>query len=127
MEIDTVSYIKFLAALVFVLGLIGGIALVAKRLGLGNRGPVKRGRGKRLSIIETIALDAKRRVVLIGRDDKEHLLLIGASSEQVIESDIPPDDRVDEDVAPISGATPFRKPTFLKALQANSNTAGTNG
>ena len=86
MEIDTVNYFKFLLSLLFVLGLIGGFALIAKRLGMGNRGPVKRKKGKRLSIIETITLDAKRRMVLVRRDDAEHLLLIGASSEQVIET-----------------------------------------
>tara|TARA_B100001964_G_scaffold234479_1_gene293172 strand:+ start:152 stop:532 length:381 start_codon:yes stop_codon:yes gene_type:complete len=124
MEIDTVSYMKFLAALIFVLGLIGGFALVAKKMGLGNRGPVKRGRGKRLSIIESITLDAKRRVVLIGRDDKEHLLLIGAASEQVIETDIPSDENEADDTESSAKTAPFRKPTFLRALQDNTNAAG---
>ena len=86
MEIDAANYFKFLLSLLFVLGLIGGFALFAKRLGLGNRGPVKRKKGKRLSIIETITLDAKRRMVLVRRDDAEHLILIGSTSEQVIET-----------------------------------------
>jgi len=86
MEIDTVNYFKFLLSLLFVLGLIGGFTLIAKRLGMGNRGPVKRKKGKRLSIIETISLDAKRRIVLVRRDDAEHLILIGSSTEQVIEA-----------------------------------------
>jgi len=71
-------------ALVFVLGLIWGLTLAAKHFGLGNRGPVKRGAAKRLSIIETMALDAKRRIVIVRMDDTEHLLLLGQTGEQII-------------------------------------------
>jgi len=88
MEIDLASYMKFLFALLFVFGLIGAAALLAKRAGLGNRGPIVKGRGKRLTIVETMPLDPKRRVILIRRDDKEHLLLLGNTGEQVIESDL---------------------------------------
>ena len=86
MDFAGVDFMKFLVAMVFVLGLIWGFALVAKHFGLGNREPVKRSRSKRLSIIETMALDAKRRVVIVRHDDTEHLLLLGNSGEQVIRS-----------------------------------------
>jgi flagellar protein FliO/FliZ len=91
MEIDSVSYFKFLAALLFVLGLIGGLALIAKKFGMGNRGPMRRAKGNRLSIIESMPLDAKRRIVLVRRDDKEHMLLLGGVTELVIEGGIPVD------------------------------------
>ncbi len=116
MEIDLASYMKFLFALLFVLGLIGGAALLAKRAGLGNRGPVVKGRGKRLTIVETMPLDPKRRVILIRRDDKEHLLLLGSTGEQVIESgleaaDIP----AAEDPASKPKDTPFKIVNPFKA------------
>ena len=84
MELETINYFKFVLALLFVLGLIGGLAIIAKRVGLGNRGPIVRGKSRRLSIIETMVLDPKRRVVLIQRDNSEHLLLLGTNNEQVI-------------------------------------------
>jgi flagellar protein FliO/FliZ len=84
MDFAGVDYMKFLMALVFVLGLIWGLTLAAKHFGLGNRGPVKRGAAKRLSIIETMALDAKRRMVIVRMDDTEHLLLLGQTSEQIV-------------------------------------------
>jgi flagellar protein FliO/FliZ len=100
------EYLRFLFALLFVLGLIGGFALVAKRFGLGNRGPTTRGAAKRLGIVETMALDAKRRLLLVRRDDTEHLILIGASGEQVIESTIvPPADAVRD-------KTPLERPNL---------------
>ena len=88
MEIGSFDYLKFVFALLFVLGLIAALAVVAKRFGLGHRGPVRRGGGKRLTIVEAMPLDAKRRVLLIRRDAHEHLLLLGNSGEQVIETGI---------------------------------------
>ena len=43
MEIGSFGYLKFVFALLFVLGLIAALAVVAKRFGLGHRGPVRRG------------------------------------------------------------------------------------
>ncbi len=102
MEIDSVSYLKFIFALIFVLGLIGGFALLAKKIGMGNRGPMRGGKNNRLSIIESMPLDAKRRVVLFRRDDTEHMLLLGGVTELVIESNIPidPTRKESERVAP---------------------------
>jgi flagellar protein FliO/FliZ len=84
---DATQYLKFFAALIFVLGLMGGLALVLKRLGLGAAAmlpPEKR----RLKIIEILPLDARRKAVLLRRDDCEHLVILGAASETVVESGI---------------------------------------
>jgi flagellar protein FliO/FliZ len=91
MEIDSVSYLKFFFALLFVIGLIGGLALIAKKFGVGNRGPMRRGRGNRLSIIESMQVDAKRRIVLIRCDNKDYMLLLGGVTELLIEGNLPVD------------------------------------
>jgi|APTNR8051073442_1049403.scaffolds.fasta_scaffold14286_3 flagellar protein FliO/FliZ len=83
---DVGTYAQFALALVFVLALIGLAALVARRLGLG--GGATGGRSRRLGVIETLALDGRRRLVLVRRDNVEHLLVIGSSGETVIESNI---------------------------------------
>lgn len=84
---DLETYIQFGLALVFVLGLIGLLALVLRRLGYG--GPaLSRGRQRRLSIVEVAAIDAKRRLVLVRRDGTEHLLLLGTSGDLVVERGI---------------------------------------
>ncbi len=89
MDIAGTDYLRFVLALVFVLGLIGGIALLGKRLGFGNQGPsIRRTGARRLAIVESMALDAKRRVVLVRRDDSEHLLLLGTGTDLVIETRI---------------------------------------
>jgi hypothetical protein len=47
-----------------------------------------RERTKRLSVIDAAVVDARRRVVLIRRDNVEHLVLIGGPTDVVIESRI---------------------------------------
>jgi flagellar biogenesis protein FliO len=49
-----------------------------------------RGRkGSRLGISEYYELDKTRRLVLVRRDDVEHLMLVGGNQDIVIESSIP--------------------------------------
>ena len=107
---DVEAYFRFILALVFVLALIGVIALVARRLGFGYAAP-KRGKGRRLSVIEVATVDARRRLALLRRDDTEHLVLLGAGSELLIESGIRP---------PASGS-------FAAALDASSPGAVADG
>lgn len=46
--------------------------------------------GSRLSLLETLALDDKRRLVLVRHDNSEHLLLIGGATDLLIESPAAP-------------------------------------
>ena len=100
MEIDSIDYLKFVFALLFVIGLIGAIALLAKKIGMGNRGPMHYSRKKRLSIVETMQLDSKRRVILIRRENKDHLILLGGMTDLVIENDIPVNFDIEENSEP---------------------------
>lgn len=52
--------------------------------GLGGRTR----RENRLSVVESAMVDTKRRIVLIRRDDVEHLILIGGPADVVVESGI---------------------------------------
>lgn len=85
---DSVNYLRFVAALVFVLALIGGFAWVARKFGFLPQVAARRGAKKRLEILEILAVDARRRFVLIRRDDVEHLVLVG-EGETVVERGIP--------------------------------------
>lgn len=87
---DLAEYAKFIAALAFVIALIGGFAWLVRRTGLLPTGVMKRktSEAPRLVVREVLPLDAKRRLVLVQRDDVEHLLLLGSESESVVESGI---------------------------------------
>ncbi|MHC2525468.1 flagellar biogenesis protein FliO [Rhizobium leguminosarum] len=49
-----------------------------------------RNRQPRLQVLDAAAVDARRRLVLVRRDDVEHLIMIGGPSDIVIESRILP-------------------------------------
>ncbi len=101
------GYLKFMLALVFVLGLIGLATAVMRRMGLGfPAGSLKRPGNRRLSVVETAPLDGRRRLVLIRRDDTEHLIVLGPSSELVIESGIKAGDVEAGDVKTEAPETP---------------------
>ena len=78
---------RIVISLVAVLGMIGGGALIAKRMGFAAPGGALGGK-KRLSVVETMALDARRRVAIIKCDDTEHLIMLGASGETLVAADI---------------------------------------
>ena len=90
MDMDT--YLRFVAALVFVLVLIVAAAWLVRRLGLAGARPIVRGsRGRRrLALVEVLPVDAKRRLVLVRRDGVEHLVLLGTTADLVVETGINP-------------------------------------
>jgi len=81
---------RFVVAFVLVLSLIGAGALLWRRFfvtgPLSPLGP--RGRQPRLAVIDAAAVDARRRLILIKRDNVEHLLMIGGPTDIVVESNI---------------------------------------
>jgi flagellar protein FliO/FliZ len=111
MELD--GYLRFILALVFVLGLIGIFAALARRFGFGYRRPQVRGAARRLSIVEVMPVDAKRRLVLVRRDESEHLILLGATADLVVEADIPAADFAAAlaETEPTAAAVPTEKAT----------------
>lgn len=84
---SAVDYSQFVLSLLFVLGLIGVAAFLARRFGLAQTTRPTSGR-RRLAAVETLALDGKRRLLLVCRDDVEHLVILGPSTETVVERNI---------------------------------------
>lgn len=81
---DGESYLRFVLALVLVLGLLALAAFLLRRSGIAP----KMGRGRRLSTVESLALGPRHRLVLVRRDAVEHLLLIGPQGDVVVEAGI---------------------------------------
>jgi flagellar protein FliO/FliZ len=83
---DLIDYGRFVAALLFVLGLIALTAWLARRFRLGPGGAP--GGARRLAVLETLPLDARRKLVLIRRDATEHLLLLSPDGNRLVEGGI---------------------------------------
>jgi flagellar protein FliO/FliZ len=82
---DSNLILRAVLALLFVSSLIILIALLVKKLGLSSA--VFRQAGtKRLAIVEVMVLDPKRRLVIVRRDQVEHVILLGLSSETILET-----------------------------------------
>ncbi len=52
-------------------------------------GNAARGRNRRLAVVDTLALDQKRQLLIVRRDDVEHLILTGGPHDVVVETGIP--------------------------------------
>ncbi len=86
------TVLQTLLALGFVIALLIAFAYGVKKLGFIARVTVEQDKNqkKRLNIVEILPVDAKRRLVLIRRDDKEHLIMLGAERDLLIEQNIDP-------------------------------------
>lgn len=90
----------------------GGLLLLLALFYYGARalsGATSRGAkwrpGQRIGVVDSMPVDGTRRLVLVRRDDTEHLLLVGTHGDLVIESNIPMPRRDDGNTAPGGGVT----------------------
>jgi len=86
------EYLRFLFALAFVLGLIGVAAWAIRRYGMaGPKLPRRNAASRRLAVQEMLVVDPRRRLLLVRRDDREHLVLLGIDGDCLLEAGIPLD------------------------------------
>lgn len=78
-------YFTMIALIIIAIVVLVGVIMIFKSF----NGRVRGRKGSRLGISEYYELDKTRRLVLLRRDDVEHLVLIGGNQELVIESAIP--------------------------------------
>lgn len=96
----------------FALGIVLVLVVLAVwllKLVFNASGNIARGRNKRLAVVDSLALDPKRTLVIIRRDDIEHLILTGGSQDVVIETGI--------SVAEPAAAQPTRRPIPMVAAR----------
>lgn len=93
---DLSSYLGYLLAFLFVLALIGIVAWLFKSLTGGRSsnggGRIFGGRDKRIGVVQAASVDGRRKLILIRRDDKEHLIMVGGPVDMLIENGIEPPD-----------------------------------
>ncbi|MGV8854055.1 MAG: flagellar biosynthetic protein FliO [Devosia sp.] len=123
MEIITTPLGGIVNAIFALAAVIVGIILVLWLLKLlqGATGKATRGRNRRLAVIDSLALDPKRQLLIIRRDNVEHLILTGGPHDVVIETGIVIDDQA---VAPSTRRpvpmVPARKPSTAAGARTES-------
>lgn len=110
---DLIDFSRYFAALLVVLGLLGGFALLVRNgwipgsiqgfSGLSNITGQRPER--RLSVKETLILDPRRRVVIVKSDTEEHVLLLGPERETVLSTREAKPEPVFEPVTPDEAAS----------------------
>ncbi len=85
-----------MAAFAFVVCLMYALAWLVKRLGLTGAPMLAMGAKRRLKIVEQLSIDPRHKLVIVRRDNKEHLIVMGPGGDTVVESNIPVVDNVIE-------------------------------
>ncbi len=78
------------AASLFVVAVVALLVWAFRTFFLGKSSSANflRPREKRLGVVETASVDGKRKLLLVRRDDVEHLLIIGGPVDVVVETGI---------------------------------------
>ncbi|MBB5755068.1 flagellar biosynthetic protein FliO [Prosthecomicrobium pneumaticum] len=97
--------VQFVVTLAIVLVLILIAVWLIRSFSAGRLGGAGRGRQPRLSVVDALSIDGRRRLVLVRRDQTEHLILIGGPSDLVVEPGIHrvPRPRPDQTARPETG------------------------
>jgi flagellar protein FliO/FliZ len=85
---EAMELFRAMLALVLVLGLIGGATWAARRFGPSLWFGAKPKSNRSLGVIESLPIDARHRLVLVRRGERNHLLLIGPNHSLVVEDGI---------------------------------------
>src|ERR1700691_963782 len=80
--------VRFFLAFLIVLGLIGATAWAVRRFGAGRLGASSRGRQPRLAVGDYGSVDGRRRLILLRRDNVEHLMITGGQTDVVVDPNI---------------------------------------
>lgn len=91
MDTDLTQLITFVAIFILVIAMIGIGAWLLKSLlagGSAAAGGILRGRDRRLGVVEAASVDGRRKLILLRRDNVEHLIMTGGPVDVLIETGI---------------------------------------
>lgn len=126
---DYAEAILWTAAALVLLLVVLGVVRVIRGMTFGTFVAGGRNRKTRLSVMDATAVDSHRRLVLVRRDDVEHLILIGGPTDVVVEQNI----RMGQQARrPALGGEPQRpgvppqRPPLPRPPQSSQHGAGAN-
>lgn len=82
---DLLEVGRMVFALIAVLAMIGLLGFAARKAGL-SAGASPLSRKRRLALVESLALDSKRRAAILRCDGRDHLVILGPTSELLIQT-----------------------------------------
>jgi len=115
---------KFFIAFAVVLLLIGAVTYLVRRFGAGGLAVSgQRNRQPRLAVVDSTAIDTRRKLVIVRRDNVEHLLLIGGPTDVLVEPNIvrAAPAQSARDLASLRIPTPMHEPAPLPIAPLDSD------
>lgn len=129
MDIDLTQYATFLFALIFVIGLIALMAVVLRKFSPSARLAARvKGSRRRLAVVEAASIDSRRTLVLVRRDETEHLILLGHTQDVVVENNISPPPEIEahtNDTTMQRGSADWGRAGWIGALFSGRAGTGT--
>lgn len=106
---DTIIYIITISLLCVLFGV--GVWIVRQNFGVDKRSPHQR----RLTLVDTVPVDGRRKLILVRRDDIEHLVMTGGPVDVVVESGITARARLPHTIKHLlnRGQNSLEEPTLL--------------
>lgn len=86
---DGYLVMRSLGALALVLGTCAGALWFVRRFRIALPGLPVGPQGRRLALVERISIDSRSTIVLLRRDDREHLIALTPDGTTIIEQGIP--------------------------------------
>ena len=110
---NTESIVLALAAFLFAFALVSLVAWSFKTFVLTGRSGAsyQKGRDRRLGVVETAPLDTQRKLILIRRDNVEHLIMTGGPVDMLIETGIEGHKQFEQPVGDVMIARSDPRPT----------------
>jgi hypothetical protein len=122
--IEFVMYILLFAVLAGA-GFVGYVFLTGQLSGFSGGGSLFGPKAeKRLDLVEQMSIDARRRLVLIRRDDVEHLIMTGGPVDVVIETGIGEKPVAQRSTAEAPSPVYTRQPRAFGVAQPATPTSG---
>lgn len=100
-----------------ILVLTAGVYWLVRRYSTFGLGGIGRGRVPRLAVVDALTVDRRRRLLLVRRDNVEHLILIGGPSDVVVEQTIQRS-RSRQRQAPVAAAIPPEAPIIQELTRS---------
>ncbi len=101
---DGLDLLRYFAALLLVLGLLGGFLFIVRRGWVPGLPSIANLRGprveRRLEMKDSLVLDARRRLVIVRADDEDHVILLGPERDTLIKTGPAKEDPVFEPEMP---------------------------
>ena len=79
--------LRLVLGLAAVIGMIGIAAYTAQKAGLGSMNAAM-GRKRRLSVLESLPLDARRKLVIFKCDARQYLVVLGPAGETLVDASL---------------------------------------